>query len=453
MQKFQRNYKVIFEIGHIGDNLTDLIPEEIIEVAYPFTCRFSTSANLNASNCGKCHMQLLNLSETVQKKLYKDNYNAKKYILMEFYAGYQDEMPLIFYGFVSQCYSYRESGAVDYITEIQANSNQLITIYGFNNVTIAKDTKFEDVIKTLTEQFPWYKPRYITPKIKPLASNKTFIGQTLDLLGREYGQYDIYIDKGELNVLDKNEVVPGDILVINSESGLLGSPRRAEQYLEFDMIFEPRLKLAQAIELESSSIVWFNQLYKVYGTEHKGIISPVEGGKVNTKVTLFLGDDLFEQLREISNSEAPKSTGEWQKPVNGGYITSRFGYRPSPTPGASTGHKGIDIGVNIGTPVYAAANGRATVLLEGGGYKGFGRYIQINHGKDQNGNNLTSIYGHLSKTVINSSQNVTKGQLIAYSGGVKGAYGSGTSTGPHLHFQINKNGSAVNPIQYIGAWE
>lgn len=452
MQKFQRNYKVVFEVGHFGDNLTDLIPEEIIEVTYPFTCRFSTSANLNASSCGRCQMQLLNLSEDIQKKLYKDNYNAKKYILMEFYAGYQDEMPLIFYGFVSQCYSYRDSGAVDYVTDIQANSNQLITIYGFNNVTIAKDTKFEDVIKTLTEQFPWYKPRYITQKIKPLAKNKTFIGQTLDILGREYGQYDIYIDKGELNVLDKNEVVPGDILVINSESGLLGSPRRAEQYLEFDMIFEPRLKLAQSIELQSSSIPWFNQLYKVYGIAHKGVISPVESGKVTTKVTLFLGDDIFEELREVSNPEAPKSVGEWQKPVSGGYITSNFGYRSAPIQGASTGHKGIDIGVPVGTPVYAAANGRATVLLEGGGFKGFGRYIQINHGKDQSGNNLTSIYGHLSRAVINSSQNVTKGQLIAYSGGAKGSYGSGTSTGPHLHFQINKNGSAVNPIQYIGAW-
>jgi murein DD-endopeptidase MepM/ murein hydrolase activator NlpD len=452
MQKFQRNYKIVFEIGHLGDNLTDLIPEEIIEVAYPFTCRFKVSNTLNAQNCGKCQIQLLNLPEDVQKKLYKDNYNAKKYILMEFYAGYQNEMPLIFYGFVSQCYSYRDSGAVDFTTDIQADSNQLITIHGFNNVTIAKDTRFEDVIKILTEQFPWYKPRYITPKIKPLAKNKTFIGQTLDLLGREYGQYDIFIDNGEINILDKNEVVPGNILVINSDSGLLGSPRRAEQYLYFEMIFEPRLKLAQAIELQSSSLPWFNQLYKVYGIEHNGVISPVECGKVTTKVTLFLGDDVFESLREVSNIQAPKSTGEWQKPVNGGIITSNFGYRKAPTAGASTGHKGIDIGVQVGTPVYAAANGTATVLIEGGGYKGFGRYIQINHGKDSQGNNLTSLYGHLSQTVISSSQNVSKGQLIAYSGGARGTYGAGTSTGPHLHFQINKNGSAVNPTQYIGAW-
>lgn len=454
MEKFQRNYKVVFEIGHFADsNLTALIPEEIIEVAYPFTCRFSTSANLNHSNCGKCQMQLLNLPEDVQKKLYKDNYNASKYILMEFYAGYQNEMPLIFYGFVSQCYSYRESGAVDFTTDIQADSNQLITIYGFNNVTIAQNTKFEDVIKVLTEQFPWYKPRYITPKIRPLPKNKTFIGQTLDLLGREYGEYDIFIDNGDLNVLGKNEVIPADsIMVITSESGLLGSPKRAQQYLNFDMIFEPRLKLAQAIELRSNSIPWFNQLYKVYGIEHKGVISPRECGKVTTKVTLFLGDDAFEEIRQLSTTEAPKSTGEWQKPVSGGYITSSFGYRNAPTKGASTGHKGIDIGVQVGTPVYAAADGTAMVLLQGSGYSGYGRYIQINHGKDNDGNLLVSIYGHLSRTVIESSQKVTKGQLIAYSGGAAGAYGSGTSTGPHLHFQINKNGQAVNPFEYIGAW-
>lgn len=454
MEKFQRNYKIVFEIGHFSsENISDLIPEELITVAYPFTCKFTVSSNLNHANCGKAHLQLLNLPEDVQKKLYRDNYTSRKYILMELNAGYQNEMPLIFYGFVNQCYSYRESGAVDFITDIQADSNQLITVYGFNNVTIAKDTRFEDVIKVLTEQYPWYKPRYITPKIRPLPKNKTFIGQTLDLLGKEYGEYDIFIDNGDINVLGKNEVIPADnILVITSESGLLGSPRRAEQYLHFDMLFEPRLKLAQAIELRSNSIPWFNQLYKVYGIEHKGTISPRESGRMITKVTLFLGDDAFEEIRQLSETKAPESSGEWQKPVSGGKITSNFGYRKAPTKGASTGHKGIDIGVGVGTPVYAAANGTAVSLLQGGGYSGFGRYVQINHGKDSDGNTLISFYGHLSRSVVTGSQNVSKGQLIGYSGGAAGAYGSGTSTGPHLHFQINKNGKPINPIQYVGAW-
>ena len=447
MQKFQRNYKVVFEIGNFGgQNGTDLIPQEIIEVAYPFTCRFTTSANLNSANCGKCQMQLLNLPEIVQKKLYKDNYNATKYMLMEFYAGYQNEMPLIFYGFVNQCYTHRDSGAVDFVTDIQADSNQLITYYGFNNVTIAKDSRFEDVLQILTKDFPWYKPRYITPKIKPLASNKTFIGQTLDLLGREYGQYDIYIDKGELNVLDKNEVVPGDILVINSKSGLLGSPKRAQQYLEFDMIFEPRLKLAQAIELQSSSIVWFNQLYKVYGIEHKGVISPVECGKVTTKVTLFLGDDPFEQVREYSQMQSNNNqvtSGQWSKPIKGGRITSQFGYRKAPKAGASTGHKGIDIGVPYNTPVYAPENGTVTGAYINGG---FGRFISVNHGKDKDGNLLVSWYGHLNKWLVSPGQKVSKGQQIGLVGS------TGVSTGPHLHFQVMKNGSPVNPIEYIGAW-
>lgn len=279
-----------------------------------------------------------------------------------------------------------------------------------------------------------------------MASNKTFIGQTLDLLGREYGQYDIYIDKGELNVLDKNEVVPGDILVINSKSGLLGSPKRAQQYLEFDMLFEPRLKLAQAIELQSSSIVWFNQLYKVYGIEHKGVISPVECGKVTTKVTLFLGDDPFEQVREYSQMESNNNqvtSGQWSKPIKGGRITSQFGYRKAPKAGASTGHKGIDIGVPYNTPVYAPENGTVTGAYINGG---FGRFISVNHGKDKDGNLLVSWYGHLNKWLVSPGQKVSKGQQIGLVGS------TGVSTGPHLHFQVMKNGSPVNPIEYIGAW-
>ena len=442
MQKFQRNYKITFEIGQMSSG-QDLIPQEIIEVSFPYTLHFQTSTALNATGCGKCHLQLFNLPEQVQKKLYRDNYTNTKYILMELYAGYQEQMPLVFYGFVNQCYTSRDGGSVDYITDIQADSNMLLTYYGFNNVTIAKDTQIVDVVKKLTEEFPFYKPTYITPKIKPLASNKTFIGQTLDLLGREYGNYEIFIDKGNFNILASNEVIPGDIYVVNADSGLLGSPRKSDQYLYFDMVFEPRLLLGQAIELASSSILWFNQLYKIYGIEHKGIISPSECGKVTTKVTLFLGDDAFEEIKAYSDPETKSTDTKWGKPVKGGRITSQFGLRKQPTAGASTGHQGIDIGVNYNTPVYAAANGTVLSAKVNGG---FGNFVSINHGRDSAGNILESWYGHLNKWLVSPGQKVIKGQQIALSGS------TGISTGPHLHFQINKNGKAVNPIEYIGAF-
>ena len=271
---------------------------QTITVEYPFSLDFKTSNGINLSNAGQCNLRLYNLPEDVQKKLYKDNWNNSKYILMELCAGYQDTLPIIFFGYVNQCYSYRKSGAVDYVTEIQADNNSLIAFWGFANQTISKDTEMENVLKVLFKNAPGVEVGYITSKIKPLKRDKTFIGQTLDLLGREYGGYDIYLDKNEINILDANEVVPGDILVISDESGLLGSPRRAEQFLEIEMLFEPRIKIGQAIQLQSYSLDWFNQIYKVVAVAHQGSISPVECGKVITTITLSLGDSLFEELRK-----------------------------------------------------------------------------------------------------------------------------------------------------------
>lgn len=444
MLKFQRNYKIKFEIGERDENdLKSFIPSEIIEVAYPFTLRNLKVVNgLNYSNVGQCSFQLFNLSEEIQKKLWKDSYDNKKYILMELCAGYGDNMPVIFLGFVNQCYSYRESGAVDYITDVQADNNSLINIYGFANTTFTKGTAFEDILKTLLADFPNYQIGYITPQIKPLARNQTFIGQTMDLLGREYGNYNIFIDQDQFNILDKNEVVPGDLLVISPESGLLGSPKRANLFLSCDMLFEPRIKLCQAIELQSESLVWFNGIYKVVAIEHQGTISPVECGALTTRLTLSLGEDPFTQLQKATgnaNNTSP-TTGIWDKPIQGiPRISGKFHETRS-----DHLHQGIDMAANLNTPVYAPANGTIRIAQRVSGY---GNCIYMDNGKI-NGITVSSRYGHLNKILVNRGQNVYKGQLIGLVGS------TGKSDGPHLHFEVRElQGNkeiAVNPFNYIG---
>lgn len=443
MLKFQRNYKIKFEIGERGDHLKSLVPLEVIEVAYPFTLRNLKVVNgLNYSNVGQCSFQLLNLDETIQKKLWKDSYNNKKYILMELSAGYGNNIPVIFFGFVNQCYSYRESGAVDYITEVQADNNSLINIYGFANATFTKGTEFEDILKVLLQDFPHYQIGYITPQIKPLARNQTFIGQTLDLLGRQYGDYDIFIDNNQFNILDKNEVVPGNLLVISPDTGLLGSPKRANLFLSCEMIFEPRIKLCQAIELQSESLIWFNSIYKVVAIEHQGTISPVECGSLTTRLTLSLGEDPYTELQKSTDnfSQAAPTRGIWAKPVQGipristQFHEQRDGYL----------HKGIDIAADYNTPVYAPANGKIRVARWVNGY---GKCIYMDNGKI---NNITvsSRYGHLNQINVNEGQNVYKGQLIGLVGS------TGKSSGPHLHFEVRQlQGNKeveVNPFNYIG---
>lgn len=109
------------------------------------------------------------------------------------------------------------------------------------------------------------------------------------------------------------------------------------------------------------------------------------------------------------------------------YITSGFG--PRSCTGCSTNHKGIDIGVETGTPVMATADGIVRDIRENSGDAG--TYITLEHD-----GNYWSRYLHLSGYNVAVGDSVKKGQNIAPSGGEKGAWGAGSSQGPHLHFEI-----------------
>ena len=127
--------------------------------------------------------------------------------------------------------------------------------------------------------------------------------------------------------------------------------------------------------------------------------------------------------------------GGWVRPCSYTSITSPFGYRQSPTSGASTYHQGVDLDTGTGWPVVAARAG--TVTIAGWG-KAAGNYVQINHH-----DGFSSIYMHLSSIGVSAGQNVSAGQYI-------GATGStGVSTGDHLHFGISLNGVYVNPCSYV----
>ena len=127
--------------------------------------------------------------------------------------------------------------------------------------------------------------------------------------------------------------------------------------------------------------------------------------------------------------------GGWVRPCSFPGITSPFGYRESPTAGASTYHQGVDLDTGTGWPVVAARAG--TVSIAGWG-KAAGNYVQINHH-----DGFTSIYMHLSSIGVSAGQHVSAGQYI-------GATGStGVSTGDHLHFGIALNGVYVNPCSYV----
>ena len=118
-------------------------------------------------------------------------------------------------------------------------------------------------------------------------------------------------------------------------------------------------------------------------------------------------------------------------PVGGG-IAAAFGWRTNPWPEY---HKGLDLEANYGTPVHVTAAG---TVASAGWDGGFGLKVDVDHG-----NGYHTWYAHLSRAEVSAGQRVTKGQLIALSGS------SGSSTGPHLHYQLMYEGQPIDPQPFL----
>lgn len=153
--------------------------------------------------------------------------------------------------------------------------------------------------------------------------------------------------------------------------------------------------------------------------------------------------ELLETSREIEtlirrvqsdNQSAIQSSGTMLWPAVGP-ITSPFGWRTHPIFGTRRLHTGIDIGVGYGTPVVAVDSG---IVIYADWMGGYGKTVIINHG-----GGTSTLYAHNSQLLVSEGQIVQKGSVVSKVGT------TGNSTGPHLHFEVRKNGTPVSPIDYL----
>ena len=125
-------------------------------------------------------------------------------------------------------------------------------------------------------------------------------------------------------------------------------------------------------------------------------------------------------------------------------ISSEYGWRKNPVTGVNKLHAGTDFAAPGGTPIYAAASGY--VQVAGWSSGGYGNYVIIYHGKISDGNQYSTLYGHMRSVATSAGKYVQQGEIIGYVGS------TGNSTGNHLHLEVWKGGSkanAVNPRGYI----
>jgi murein DD-endopeptidase MepM/ murein hydrolase activator NlpD len=123
------------------------------------------------------------------------------------------------------------------------------------------------------------------------------------------------------------------------------------------------------------------------------------------------------------------------RPVTKGWMSSRFGSRNDPITGRNAWHNGVDFAGKEGADVVTVAAG---VVVYAAVRNGYGKMVEINHG-----GGFSTRYGHHKELIVKVGDIVKKGQVVALMGS------SGRSTGPHVHFEVYKNGRVVDPSSYI----
>jgi murein DD-endopeptidase MepM/ murein hydrolase activator NlpD len=160
----------------------------------------------------------------------------------------------------------------------------------------------------------------------------------------------------------------------------------------------------------------------------------------NLRNRLFAQSASFNSVENmVKNKEALLAATPAIQPVSNkdlNRLASGFGYRIDPVYKTTKFHAGLDFAAPQGSPVYATADG--VVQLSGNTGNGYGNHVVINHGFS-----YETLYGHLVRVKVRSGQRVRRGEVIGWVGS------TGKSTGPHLHYEVHKNGRDINPIYFF----
>lgn len=244
------------------------------------------------------------------------------------------------------------------------------------------------------------KPRILTHVVQR--------GETISKIAAKYG-----ID--EYTILAANDLPNANMITVGQKLNILTIPGALHTVKQGESLWE----IARTYQTDMNEIIAVNEL------ENPDRIRPRQELVIPGANAARIGSAIRSE-RLVSDDGRLMRAFSW--PVSG-RISSRYG------PRWGRMHYGIDIAVNTGTPVKAAARGRVSFAGWNGGY---GYLVIIDHG-----NNIETRYAHLSRIAVQVGQYVSRGSVIAYSGN------TGNSTGPHLHFEIRYKGQAVNPLNYL----
>lgn len=266
---------------------------------------------------------------------------------------------------------------------------------------------------------------------KGTLEDKEYLIKDSDVLGEIASAHNLTLDELiEINsgLKEDSLIKPGEFLNVKQQKPFLKVLVKEEVSLKEKISFETEI-------VEDSSILNGDRETKQEGQDGEKLLNYVvfkENGsemKRETAKEEVLKEPVMEIIVKGNKVIPSRGSGSLSWPAVGGYISSKQGYRWGKM------HKGIDIARPSNRTINAADNGTIASAGYDGGY---GNKVVINHN-----NGLKTIYAHLDSISVSPGQTVSKGQKI----GVMGS--TGNSTGVHLHFEVYKNGSLDNPLDYL----
>ena len=282
---YNRIYRVTFTpIDNNGNKIGNPIVVES-----PITMEFNVIRE-PFSGAPSAQIGLFNLNPSTRRELFLDFLDVENIRQIDIEAGYVNgKFDLIHRGRVE--HAFVEKRGCDVVLVVLSIAG--MAVFDPNlNITIDAGTTLEDAIDNVMNNINSVKKGTMSIQNYTFQKPVSFSGDPLGVI-KEYTKGDCFEDLGLLNILDMDEILKGDIFVIDDETGLLGVPEKQRTTITVKCVFEPRLKVGQGIEINSRIAPEFNGQYKVYGVKHSGIIGETQAGQCITQIQLITGTTVF----------------------------------------------------------------------------------------------------------------------------------------------------------------
>lgn len=260
---------------------------ETLKIELPFTLEFDIQRN-NLAGANNGNLTVYNLSKINRDRIRKDLPDMGKVMTLRLEAGYGRDMATVLSGYVKRAYSVRQG--VDFLTNIEVYDGGYALANAFTSVQYQKGTANNVILKDLVGKLKPFgvQPGAVGDFPGTIKRGNSYSGPVGDLL-KEVSGNAFFIDNNRAFVMGENETIAGSSILINADTGLLGTPVREQAILTIEMLFEPKVYVNQMVQVESRAVDVYNGTYKVVGIHHSGTISEAVSGKATTRLSLFVG--------------------------------------------------------------------------------------------------------------------------------------------------------------------